>query len=341
MKISIKARDSSWIIAAIAKQWQNELSRIGHEVAIDYPGADRTSHIHIHFIADDAHLIDGRLNIVFVTHLDFYWKILNCIQLYRKGVSFVCMSKHTECVLRKFMPGAQIFTITPQSLHFGSVPIPGKITFGLFFRLYDDDRKNRNAIETLVNTVAENTSKAKLLIYGAGFESILDGKSTNSITYIPIVPGQFNIKSYRSYLELCDYVVHFGRDEGAISVLDAATVGIPVLATDQGYHRDIPLPAGSLLLDTADAINKVIKQLIHSKSGKVSLITLSSVIETSTGRGCGDYEYYLLLLRSIFLNNSFYLKTRFTQDKHYNYNRSAVSKAVTYVLHQIKMALKR
>jgi len=341
VQISIKAWDSSWIIAAIAKQWQNELSRIGHEVAIDYHGADRTSQIHIHFIADDTRPIDGRLNIVFVTHLDFYWKILNCIRLYRKGASFVCMSKHTECVLRKFIPRAEIFTITPQSLHFGSVPIPGKITFGLFFRLYDDNRKNRDAIATLVNTVAENSSKAKLLIYGAGFDSILSGKPTNSITYIPIVPGQFNIKSYRSYLQMCDYVVHFGRDEGATSVLDAATLGIPVLATDQGYHRDITLPTGSLLLDTADAINIVIKQLIHSKSGEASLMTVSSVIESSTGRRCDDYEYYLLVLRSVFLNNPFYLKTRFTKDKHYNYNRSAVSKAVTYVLRQIKMALKR
>ena len=340
MKVSIKARgDSAWIIAAIAKQWQKELLTYGHEVTIDSQGADRTSQIHIHFIADNARLVDGRLNIVFVTHLDFYWKILNCIQLYRKGVSFVCMSKHTESVLRKFMPRAQIFTITPQSLHFGSIPIPKKITFGLFFRLYDDNRKNRSAIETLVNTVTENRSRANLLIYGAGFESILHGKPADSITYIPIAPGQFDVKSYRSYLTMCDYVVHFGRDEGAISILDAATLGIPVLATNQGYHRDIPLPTGSLLLETADAICKGIKQLIHSKSGTASLMTLSGVIETSTGRRCGVYEYYILVLRSIFLNNPFYLKTRFTQDKHYNYKRSAASKAMTYVLEQIKMSL--
>jgi hypothetical protein len=340
MNISIKTRgDSAWIIAAIAKHWQNELSKNGHDVTIDSQGTDRTSQIHIHFIADNARLVDGRLNIVFVTHLDFYWKILNCIQLYKKGASFVCMSKHTETVLRKFMPRAQIFTITPQSLHFGSVAIPEKITFGLFFRLYDDNRKNRHAIETLVNTVAENSSKAKLLIYGAGFESILNGKPTTSITYIPIVPGQFNVESYRSYLDMCDYVVHFGRDEGAISILDAATLGIPVLATDQGYHRDIPLPTGSLLLDTADAICKVIKQLIHSKSGEASLMTLSGVIETSTGRRCGVYGYYILVLRSIFLSNPFYLKTRFTQDSYYNYKRSAASKAVTYVLNQIKTSL--
>ena len=272
MQISIKAWDSSWIIAAIAKQWQNELSRIGHEVAIDYHGADRTSQIHIHFIADDTRPIDGRLNIVFVTHLDFYWKILNCIRLYRKGASFVCMSKHTECVLRKFIPRAEIFTITPQSLHFGSVPIPGKITFGLFFRLYDDNRKDRRAIEALVNTVAENSSKAKLLIYGSGFDSILSGKPTNSITYIPIVPGQFNIKSYRSYLEMCDYVVHFGRDEGAISILDAATLSIPVLATDQGYHRDITLPTGSLLLDTSDAITTGLVAIAANALGTAILL---------------------------------------------------------------------
>jgi hypothetical protein len=332
MKISIKVREGGWIIEAIARQWQNELSRNGHEVKIDFQDADRASQIHIHFIADEARPVDGRLNIVFVTHLDFYWKILNCIQLHKKGVSFICMSKQTERVLRKFMPRAQIFAITPQSLHFGLIPTPKKITFGLFFRLYDDNRKNRDAIELLVNTVIENSPKASLLIYGAGFEGILRGKSGNSITYFPILPGQFDVDSYRSYLRMCDYVVSFGRDEGAISILDAATLGIPVLATNQGYHRDLPLPTGSLLLDTAAEICKLIEQLIRSKSGEPSLMTLTSVIE-KTGEGrCSIYEYYALILRSIFVDNPFYLKTRFTRDKYYNYKRSAISKVITYVL---------
>jgi glycosyltransferase involved in cell wall biosynthesis len=314
MRVSIKCGDRTWILGAWAKQWQNELSRNGYEVTIDYDGADRTSQIHIHLNPDYAHPVDGRLNIVIVTHIDFYWKILNCIQLYRKGVSFICMSKHTESVLRRFMPRAQIFTITPQSLHFGPIPIPKKITFGLFFRLYDDNRKNRSAIETLVNIVIEHSSKANLLIFGTGFENILRGKPADSITYISISAEEFDVEAYRSYLRMCDYVVYFGRDEGAISVLDAATLGIPVLATDQGYHRDIPLPTGSLLLDTADAICKVIKQLIHSKSGEASMMTLSGAIETSNGCRCNIYEYYILILRSIFLDNPFYLKTRFTQD---------------------------
>src|SRR5260370_22055617 len=172
MKVSIKAPDRTWILAAWDKQWQNELSRNGYKVTIDRDGADRTSEIHIHFIADNAHAVEGRLNIVVVTHIDFYWKILNCIQLYRKGVSFICMSKHTENVLRRFMPRAQIFTITPQSLHFGPMPMPKKITFGLFFRLYDDDRKNQSAIEALVTVIIEHSSKANLLIFGAGFENI-------------------------------------------------------------------------------------------------------------------------------------------------------------------------
>src|SRR6478736_6504711 len=101
MKVSIKAPDKTWILAAWAKQWQNELTRNGYEV--DRDGADRTSEIHIHFIADNAQPVEGRLNIVVVTHIDFYWKILNCIQLHRKGVSFICMSKHTENALRRFM----------------------------------------------------------------------------------------------------------------------------------------------------------------------------------------------------------------------------------------------
>src|SRR4051794_11848173 len=106
MNVSIKAADRTWILGAWAKQWQNELSRNGYEVTMDSEGADRTSEIQIHFIADNAQLVEGRLNIVVVTHIDFYWKILNCIQLYRRGVSFICMSKHTESVLRRFMPGA-------------------------------------------------------------------------------------------------------------------------------------------------------------------------------------------------------------------------------------------
>jgi glycosyltransferase involved in cell wall biosynthesis len=340
MKVSIKARDRAWILAAMAEQWRNELSRSGHDVTVDFDSADHTSQIHIHFIADDALLVDGHVNVVVVTHIDFYWKILNCIQLYRKGVGFICLSKQTENTLKRFMPRAQIFTVTPRSLHFGPIPIPKKITFGLFFRLYDDNRKNQSAIETLVNMVVEHSSMAHILIFGAGFENILGGKPTDAITYVPILAGNFDVESYRSYLRMCDYVVYFGRDEGAISVLDAATLGIPVLATDQGYHRDIPLPTGSLLLNTADAICQIIKQLIHSHSGKTSEVTLNDIIEKDDGNRCSTLEYYILILRSIFIDNPFYFKTRFTQDIHYNYKRSAALNAMTHVLDQIKISLK-
>ena len=66
--------------------------------------------------------------------------------------------------------------------------------------------------------------------------------------------AEFEVAEYERRLRECDYVVYFGHDEGSMSVADACALGIPVLATAQGFHLDLALPAGSQLFVSAQEV---------------------------------------------------------------------------------------
>jgi hypothetical protein len=285
-KIQIVIGESGWIIEAIAKQWMDWIKGSHGEVSVEcvYGHPVVGAETYLHFIYLNATPVAGARNIVFVTHVDYFVKGLVLIKLALQGVEFVSMSLQTKNLIERFVPGAVVHCISPTSLHFGSVGgcEITSLTLGLFFRLYPDKRKNNALVASLISKVCSAPHGVKLIIYGAGFEEYIENIDLRNIIYDN---SSFSPKQYRNYLEQCDYVLYFGRDEGAISILDAGCLSVPVLATRQGYHIDIPLPKGSMLfqleLDVLKAAENLIDTMYHTESVKdpVTILEQKPVIK--------------------------------------------------------------
>lgn len=243
-----------WINGAIARQWSSLLKDglPGAEIELVFgdpkPGADT----YVHFTNLTAKPVAGARNIAYVTHVDTWWKAIVVLSQARSGVELVTMSSQTQDLLNRYAGRSHAICINPQSIHFKDQDRTAKaLTFGLFFKLYPDGRKNTDAICKLFAFADHHPDTCRLVLYGKGFSALLASfPNASTVLY----EADFDKDTYAQHLKLCDYVVYFGRDEGAISVVDATALDIPVLAIWQGYHADMPLAKRSQLFDSADAI---------------------------------------------------------------------------------------
>jgi glycosyltransferase involved in cell wall biosynthesis len=263
--ISIINYDRGWILDRIAGELKLGLSSQYH-VNISSHSDSRNADIYIHMFYLDALPVKGGVNVYYVTHMDSRLKILKLIYLSRfQGSIFICMSKQAAAMLRYIMPHVVVDCLPQKSFNFpGTGPRSKRpLIVGLFFRIYSDGRKNNKAINELFQIASKYSSgDIQFIINGAGFDFVLQDRHKS---YIKVHDEEFCRERYVELIKSCDYVLAFGKDEGYVSVLDAAAAGVKVIAIGQGYHLDICLPEGSMLVDDAQKINIAIESLIKAR----------------------------------------------------------------------------
>lgn len=272
-KIQIVCCEQGWIVEKIAQQYRAELMA-EYEVPDIYFLRDGfsevvpTANIILSFIYLRAMYVKGSMNIAYVTHVDRYWKALLVILMANKGYSFIVMSTDTESYLKKLLGArARVVTINPQSIHFNKNSLVKKIRVGLFFRFYSDNRKNKGAVEGLLEIANRHPNLLEIVTYGSGFSRLRDAYKNISIS---INEEEFDAKIYKELMLSCNYIIYFGRDEGAYSILDSAILGVPVLAIDQGFHRDLILPIGSRLFRDEGELLEFFSGIVDASSDKKS-----------------------------------------------------------------------
>lgn len=270
-KIQIVCCEQGWIVEKIAQQYRTELMA-EYEVPDIYflrdgfSEAVPTANIILSFIYLRAKYIKESLNITYVTHVDRYWKAWLVILMANKGYSFIVMSTDTESYLKKLLGArARVVTINPESIHFNKNNLAKKIRVGLFFRFYSDDRKNIGAVERLLEIANRHPNLLEIVTYGAGFTRLRDVYKNISIS---VNEAEFDAKIYQELILSCSYVIYFGRDEGAYSILDSAILGVPVLAIDQGFHKDLILPVGSRLFQNEGELLEFLSGVADASSEK-------------------------------------------------------------------------
>ena len=72
---------------------------------------------------------------------------------------------------------------------------------------------------------------------------------------------KFEHEQYLHILEACDYLLYFGLDEGAMSVLDATQVGLKTIAPLVGFHREIGI---DYPFENQEELNEIFKKLAHN-----------------------------------------------------------------------------
>ena len=261
--IQIVCCEKGWILEAIARQWQQKLSKF-YNVELVFYNATLGADLYFHFIHISAKPVSGKKNIVYVTHISDMLVAMRIKKLSLKGCSFITMSEETCKNVRNIVgTGVLVQNILPESLHFNwrDRGKNSKLTFGYFSRYYSDGRKNEDILLRLINKIS-NFSSCDFIIYGSNWLEHLTLESIPQNIYID--ESQFQLDKYRHYLEQVDYVLYFSVDEGAVSILDAATLNIPVIATNIGYHKELPLAKGSVLCSDGVGVYRIVVNLIQS-----------------------------------------------------------------------------
>jgi hypothetical protein len=268
-KVEVICYEKGWIIESISRNYKLKIEKLKNvkcNLVFFSPNPNKDIYFHIYYLY--AKPILGARNIIYVTHINNWYSTLYIVYLSNKysNIEFACLSLQTVIFLKNIIKDTNIYSINQESIHFKKTNDKIKIlTFGIFFRLYKDDRKSKQHIINLINIAKKNKSKCRLIIYGQGFDGLFDKESQNIIYDKSI----FDKYKYKKYLESCDYVLAFGKDEGYVSVVDASSLGIKVLALNQGYHRDIKLEKFSQLHENADQIISAIKTILLASNSNL------------------------------------------------------------------------
>lgn len=121
--------------------------------------------------------------------------------------------------------------------------------------------------------------------------------------------SSFNIEKYKNYIRNCNYIIYFGFDEGAFCVTDAVALNIPVIATKQGYHKDLNLPIGSELHSKANMVYDSIVRHIEVRKKKIASIENYNIEDKKNDKkefGCAMLRY----VRVLFVYNNFIRNTK-------------------------------
>ncbi len=312
--IQIVLDTTGWILEVLARKCYDEIDRnkekfnVSFKVGLGDPGKD----IYIHFIYLSAQIIPNAVNIVYVTHIDRYHKAFRLIRLSRKNAFSVTMSTSTKKLIKRYTGIDNAIAQIPKSIHFNSSDDCKKITFGVFSNLYPDERKDDKAIAKFLSIANSLPENIHVIIMGSGFKDIIKANKSLSYDYFN---NDFNVKDYENNMIKCDYVLYFGKDEGAISILDASTLGIPIIAIDQGYHKDIYLSKYSKLCHTSDEMNQTIENICTSSLKQHSYIDWNTIVDHILKDESRKIPSFLKYFSIPFVRNEFSIEGRVTIKK--------------------------
>jgi hypothetical protein len=314
MSIDLIVYNNSWIATALARQFKENLEKEGLQATIVENKEDLASDTCVHFFYFDAVADCTKKNILYVTHIDHWWKAFKIMKYANQNCSFICMSRETKKIVELYTRSEMVYHFMPESINFKnriSNNYAQKIRFGLFFRNYSDGRKNNLIIDELFNYISINKKYCQLIIYGEGFEEYYKKYKNIFLVYDD---GDFNRDAYEKYLKMCDYILYFGFDEGAYCTIDASIFNIPIIVTNQGYHRDIILPIGSELHNTADQVLESVKKHIRVKKISMENKNLNSLklfeIIKNSNKNNKKNSSLKIIYRMFAINNNFIKKSK-------------------------------
>lgn len=231
----------NWIIERLMNDIAEELSLRGHDVAIgsyqDYDGQD--------IVLGSRYLLakpisQAKLNCLFVTHVDDRYKESELKGISKQFDLLLAMSEHDAAIVKKIVgTSSQVAGI---DLPFRGRRLPS-LTIAAFTAVYADGRKNEQWLINYAQKLMHADLRAiEFLLIGEGWHRVSEqleklGASTRTISLRRDAPGEYD--QCLAELESADVLVYPGFDGGAMSVYDALSVGLRVIASNISYHRGL------------------------------------------------------------------------------------------------------
>lgn len=245
------------ILSKYARKMSDELSKLGHEVSITY-SPDQHSDVQ-HHINNIPYRQGHGINTLMVTHfLDGQYDRLRILE---KGLETadmgICFSKDmVNRLVKEGINKKKLTYILPA--HDSQKRRPKVIA--ILTKCYSDGRKREWMLTELAKTLDKD--KFAFRIMGFGWRNIVEDMIRDGWTNIEYFE-EFDYEIHKMILDSSDFLLYMGNeDEGAMSVLDAANAGLPVIAPLQGFHHEIGIEHP---FETQEELNAIFKKLAENK----------------------------------------------------------------------------
>lgn len=190
-------------------------------------------------------------NTLMVTHIWEGYKLESLKEGMKTADLGICMSQDQKDELVKWgLDESKLPVILPA--HDGN-PRRHQIV-AILTNVYPDGCKRQWMFEELVKTL--DHSQWAFRIMGSGWQDIIKGLQDTGVNIDYF--HDFNYDTHKLILDSSDYLLYFGKDEGAMSTLDAKNAGLKLIAPNVGFHKEIGI---DYPFDTQEELNEVFANL--------------------------------------------------------------------------------
>jgi hypothetical protein len=240
------------ILSKFARKMCDELSKLGHDVKITYAPDDESDVQH--HINNIPYRQGHGINTLMVTH--FLDGEYNRLKILNRGLETadmgICFSKDmVERLTKEGVNKDKLTYVLPA--HDGLKRRP--IVIAILTKCYSDGRKREWMLTELAKTL--DKEKFAFRIMGQGWRLIVEDLAREGWQNLEYFED-FDYNIHKAILDSSDYLLYTGiEDEGAMSVLDAANAGLPIIAPVQGFHHEIGIEHP---FSTQDELNEIFKK---------------------------------------------------------------------------------
>jgi len=244
--------DQGWIIERLMRDIASELTGRGIPTRIgtsnQYQGEEVIFNSRYLTALSDAR---AKVNSLFITHVDDRTKELQLCSSFKKFNSLVCLSPQDAdfvAALNGSRAGVAGIDLPTRELKVRPMRL------AMFSARYEDGRKNEQWIaDYFRDKPATYRANFVFCFMGWGWETFCATLGEMEMNYeiyrySRFTPGEY--ERYKEVLATMDTLIYLGFDGGAMSVYDAISAGLHVIAPDISYHRDLG-DAVSLFQDQA------------------------------------------------------------------------------------------
>jgi hypothetical protein len=204
---------------------------------VNVPNPDSDINHFMHFGFADS--VPGSLTTMMITHVDDAIKARRVRELLSNQIDGgICMSKYHMDELVSYGVESNGLSFVLPAL---DNTVVRRVHFTIQCNCYRDGRKNESFFTNIAKDM--NLSFARFSFYGTGWEEIATKLNSAGAEVSIILPTEDFSSDYREMtaaLEVADYYVNLGWDEGSLGSLDAFINRTGMILSAQGYHLNIP-----------------------------------------------------------------------------------------------------
>jgi len=234
------------ILSKYAYRMERGLKELGHTVLVSTKPKKGWINHHINY---QSYVHMPGKNTLQVTHITDEAKLASLKKGMETADLGICFSHQTEAALRK-KKIKNLATVLPA--HDGWQRRPRIVS--ILTNVYPNGCKREQMFAALLNHI--DRTKFVFLVMGKDWEPIISPFA--GLDFQGQYSREFEEKHYKQILDLSDYCLYFGKDEGSMGILDATNAGIPCIAPMEGFHAELNIAHP---FDTQEELNAIFDKL--------------------------------------------------------------------------------